>query len=122
VHRSATFTVPSGETAIETGVPTVTAGSGGDITRLSAWYEITASPSTVTVGADGDLSAINDWAMIVVSIKPASGGGGPPYTVALSVTDGAAGSSGSQASIDPSVVAACPVNLPPSKPVITPPN
>ncbi|MFA4872589.1 MAG: hypothetical protein WC659_01485, partial [Patescibacteria group bacterium] len=46
--------------------------------RLSAWYEITASPSTVTVGADGDLLAANDWTMIVVSIKPASAAPTPP--------------------------------------------
>ena len=120
VHRSATFTVPPGETAVGS---TLTAGSGGDTTRLSAWYEITAAPATATVGADNDLSANNDWTMIVVSLKPTSGGPpGPPYTVTLSVTDGASGASQSQDSLNPSAVAACPANLPPNKPTIIPPN
>lgn len=68
-HRLKTFTVPTGENPISINN---TAGSGGDLTSNSVWYESAASAGTVTLGADGDLSGADDWCMIVIGIKPAA--------------------------------------------------
>jgi hypothetical protein len=68
-HRNQTFTVPAGETALLTNR---IAGSSGNTTRASMWYEGPVSePGSVQLGAAGDLSQIGDWAMIVVSLAPA---------------------------------------------------
>jgi len=79
-HRLATFTVPPGETAISINN---TAGSSGDTTKLSTWYEAVPTPGTVTLGADNDLSSVRDWAVIAVSIKPGAGAANAAPSVAL---------------------------------------
>jgi len=84
-HRLATFTVPPGETALSINN---TAGSSGDTTKLSTWYEAVATPGTVTLGADNDLNSVRDWAVIAVSIKPANPAQGP-VTVSGGITSGA---------------------------------
>lgn len=72
-HRNQNFTTPTGETTISINN---TAGTGGDVTKCSTWYESVPIASTVTVGANGDLAGAIDWAIIAVSIKPAAVGGG----------------------------------------------
>ncbi len=68
-HRSATFTVPAGETGILTNQA---AGSSGATTRVSLWYEgPVASPASTQLGAANDLSTASDWAVIAVSLRPA---------------------------------------------------
>ena len=67
-HRTAAFSVPTGETGI---LVNQLAGSGGDVTRASMWYEgPVATPASTQLGAASDLSAANDWAMIAVSLRP----------------------------------------------------
>ena len=67
-YRTMTFTLPAGETAV---LLNQVAGSGGDITRSSMWYQgPVASPASTQLGASNDLAAANDWAMIAVSLKP----------------------------------------------------
>jgi RHS repeat-associated protein len=78
-HRLATFTVPAGETAIS--INNV-AGTSGDMTTLSTWYEAVATPGTLTLGADNDLNSARDWALVAVSIKAAAAGNAAP-TVSL---------------------------------------
>lgn len=69
-HRGKTFSVPGGETGISINN---SAGSGGDATSLSTWYQGPVDPAaTVTVGGDADLSGDEDWCMIAVSIKPST--------------------------------------------------
>jgi len=79
-HRLATFTVPAGESAIS--INNV-AGTSGDMTTLSTWYEAVPTAGTVTLGADNDLNSARDWAVIAVSIKPAAGAGNAAPTVSL---------------------------------------
>jgi len=69
-HRTAMLGVPGGQTAISINQP---AGSGGDLTHLSMWYQgpIT-TPGSTQLGAANDLSRTNDWAMVAVSLKPGS--------------------------------------------------
>jgi PKD repeat protein len=74
-HRSKVFTPPAGETSL---LANRFAGSGGDVTGTSLWYQGPISPPGSTqLGATGDLSAATDWAMVALVLKPA-GGGGPP--------------------------------------------
>jgi len=78
--RSQAFTVPGGEAAVSSSPSSVnqTAGSGGDITRCSVWYEgPVATPASTQLGAANDLAAAGDWAMIVVSVKPAATNSAP---------------------------------------------
>lgn len=68
-HRGQTLSIPAGETSI---LGNVLAGSGGDSTRASLWYEgPVASPGPTQLGAADDLSAAGDWAAIVVALRPA---------------------------------------------------
>ena len=67
-YRGATLTLPGGETAI---LINLLAGSGGDATHASMWFEgPVGSPGSTQLGGTGDLSTANDWAMIVVSLRP----------------------------------------------------
>jgi len=65
-HRGATFTIGSGETAI---LLNTSAGSGGDVLKVSTEYQIT--PTTGLVTLDGTLSAANDWIAIAASLVQA---------------------------------------------------
>ena len=69
-YRAGVFTVPTGETALNINDTT---GSGGDITTLSSWYEVTTTAGSYQLGALNDLNSARDWCMIVVSLKPAAG-------------------------------------------------
>lgn len=71
-HRNSTFTEDAGETALNIND---SEGSGGDITTLSAWYEAVATAGSTQLGVANDLSTARDWTLILVSIKPAGGGG-----------------------------------------------
>ncbi len=66
-HRSKSFTVPAGETAVATNVMS---GSGGDVTRASMWFEGPVTAETVALGAAGDLSGVNDWALVLLELQP----------------------------------------------------
>ncbi len=67
-HRTAIRGVPAGETGIAINQ---LAGTGGDATRLSMWYQgPVTSPAATQLGDVNDLSTANDWSMIVVSLKP----------------------------------------------------
>ncbi len=82
-HRSKTFTVPAGETAVATNV---TSGSGGDITRASMWFEGPVTAGTVALGAAGDLSGVNDWALVLLELQPSGTGTTTTTTVPTSTT------------------------------------
>ena len=79
-HRLASFGLPSGQIAIATNN---FAGSSGDTTTLSTWYQPAAAPATVTLGADNDLNSVRDWAVVAVSIKPTTGAANAPPSVAI---------------------------------------
>lgn len=68
-HRGRTFTVPGGENGIS--INNI-AGTGGDTTSNSCWYESVPSATTIILGADADLNAAEDWVEIVVALKPAT--------------------------------------------------
>lgn len=63
----------SGETSI---VDDLVAGSGGDTTTSSLWYEPATSVGTYELGADDCLLGTTDWAVILVEVLAAAGGGG----------------------------------------------
>lgn len=70
-HRTKTFTVPGGETAVSINLA---AGSGGNLTTSSMWRQDVPSAGSTQLGDTADLSGDTDWCMIVVSLKPAGGG------------------------------------------------
>ncbi len=72
-HRTATFTVPGGETGISINN---LAGSGGDVTRLSVWSEQASSTGSYQLGDTADLSTDTDWCCAAVSVAPSAAGGG----------------------------------------------
>jgi hypothetical protein len=82
-HRTAAFSLPAGESAV---LLNGVAGSGGDVTRSSLWYEGPGvSPASVQLGGTNDLTTANDWAMVVVSLEPGGGAPPPPDSTAPSV-------------------------------------
>jgi hypothetical protein len=64
-HRTQTFTVGTGETAISINN---TVGSAGDTTALSTEYQSVASASTVTI--NGTLGSAIDWVIGAVAVQP----------------------------------------------------
>lgn len=76
-HRSRTYSVGTGETAISLNT---TAGTAGDVTSLSTEYQDVATASSVTI--DGSLDSATDWIQGAVEVKVLS-------TVAKSATDSA---------------------------------
>ena len=81
-HRSTTFTVPAGETAIT--INNSVGATGASTISISVWYEVTITAGTVTLGADNDISANQWWVMIVVGVKPNTDTG--PVVVDMSAT------------------------------------
>lgn len=79
-HRGATFAVGAGETAI---LLNTSAGSGGDVLKVSTEYQITPTAGLVTL--DGTLSVANDWVAIAASLVPAGAPAqkvpGVPYVI-----------------------------------------
>ena len=78
-HRSRTYTVGTGETAISLNT---TAGTAGDTTSLSTEYQDAATASSVTI--DGSLDSATDWIQGAVEVKVPQGVNG-----AASLTQGA---------------------------------
>lgn len=73
-HKSLNDPPDTGETTISLNN---SAGTGGDVTSLSTWYEGPVNPAGSTIlGASADLSSDEAWAALAVSIKPAAAGGG----------------------------------------------
>ncbi len=95
-HRSTTFTLPTGETAIKLNDHV---GAGASNISLSVWYEVTNPAGTATLGADNDLSDNQWWVMIVVAVKPDTDSGA--VTVDLSATF----SDSTASTVDPVVTA-----------------
>ncbi len=79
-HRSQTYSVGAGETAITLNI---TAGTAGDVTSISTEYQDVASASTVTI--NGTLASATDWIQGAVEVLAA------PTTVtgSASLTQGA---------------------------------
>jgi len=69
-HRSGTLDSPP-----DTGEVTIslnnTAGSGGDITSCSTWYQVVPTAGATQLGTDNDLDSARDWCAAAISIKPA---------------------------------------------------
>ena len=78
-HRSQTYSVGAGETAITLNI---TAGTAGDVTSISTEYQDVASASTVTI--NGTLANATDWIQGAVEVKVPQGVNG-----AASLTQGA---------------------------------
>ncbi len=78
-HRSRTYSVGTGETAISLNN---TAGTAGDTTTLSTEYQDVATASSVTI--DGSLDSATDWIQGAVEVKVPQGVNG-----AASLTQGA---------------------------------
>lgn len=68
-HRTKTFTVPGGETAVSINN---SFGTVGDTTSASVWQKPAATVASLIIGADGDLSGIGDWLVFAVSLKSAT--------------------------------------------------
>lgn len=84
-HRSRTYSVGTGETAISLNN---TAGTAGDTTSLSTEYQDVASASTVTI--NGTLDSATDWIQGAVEVKVLA-------TAAKSATDSGTGADASSA-------------------------
>lgn len=84
-HRSRTYSVGTGETAISLNN---TAGTAGDTTSLSTEYQDAATASSVTI--DGSLDSATDWIQGAVEVKVLA-------TAAKSATDSGTGADASSA-------------------------